>query len=74
MGLRFDRSGSQTCIQSDPYHDRHRSQALARRYLQRLLSANPKGAEQTDGLLIAHPPILPSSLAQDAIQTVRLGS
>ena len=71
MGLRSDRSGSQTCIQSDPYRDRHRSQALARRYLQRLLSANPKGA---GGLLIAHPPILPSSLAQDAIQTVRLGS
>ena len=30
MGLRSDRSGSQTCIQSDPYHDRRRSQALAR--------------------------------------------
>jgi len=71
MGLRSDGSGSQTCIQSDPYHDRHRSQALARRYLQRQLSANPKGA---GALFIAHPPILPSSLAQDAIQTVRLGS
>ena len=68
MGLRSDISGSKTCIQSDPYHDdRHHSQALARQYLQRLLTANLKGA---GALLIAHQPILPSSFAQDAIQTV----
>ncbi len=70
MGLRSDRSGSKTCTQSDPYHDRHRSQALACQYLQRLLSENLK---DTDTLLIAHPPtILPSSFAQDAIQPCNL--
>ena len=47
-----DKSGSKTSLQSDPYHVRHGSQALARRYLQRLISANPKGS---DALLIAHP-------------------
>ena len=55
----------------NPYHVGHGSQALARRYLQRLLSANPKGSH---ALLIAHPPILLCSFALQAIQTMRIGS
>ena len=53
--LKSDRSGSKTSLKSDPCHVGHDSQALARQYLQRLLSANPKGSH---ALLIAHPPIL----------------
>ena len=44
---------------------------VRKRYLQRLLSANPKGSH---ALLIAHPPILLCSFALHAIQTVWIGS
>ena len=46
---------------------------MARLYLQRLLSANPKGSRD---LLIAYPPILRllCSFALDAIQTMQIGS
>ena len=66
-----DPTDSKTSLQSDLYHAGHGSQALVRRYLQRLLSANPKGSH---ALLIAHPPIMLCSFALHAIQTMRIGS
>ena len=60
IGSHIRQIWQQTSLQSDPYHVGHGLQALARRYLQRLLSANPKGSH---ALLIAHPPILLCSFA-----------
>lgn len=68
--LGSERSGWKSCIQSLPYHDRHRLQVLARWYHKSSRTPNPKIA---DALLMERPTITGSHLAQNAIWNMRIG-
>ncbi len=65
-GLRSEKTGSKSFVETVSWHDSHYFQTFARTNLQRLRSAMPNGSV---AWLIARPAIQLCSFAQDAIQT-----